>query len=318
DEVDDRTTIMIMSDHGAGPLKRAVFMNRWLEEQGWLVRRDSGESSAVASLGLRAARDTLRRALLAGKRYLPARTRGWLKRNLPGVRDSIEGFMLSSQLDWSRTKAFSLGSYGSIYLNLRGREPQGIVEPGPEAEDVFRRIVQGLEELSDPQSGERVVEKVHRQEGLYWGQYVNSAPDLIVQWKNYEYDCRQRFGTEETAVFGDALTISDLQEEQNMSAVHRLHGTLMLRGHRVQQAQTIEGAQITDLAPTVLYLLGQPVPKTMDGRVLTDALDQHYVSLHPVIYAADLEEGSPSSEGGYTDEESQIVSDRLRGLGYLQ
>lgn len=318
DEVDDRTTIMIMSDHGAGPLKRAVFMNKWLEEQGWLVRRDRAESSPVASLGLRAARDTVRRALLAGKRYLPARTRGWLKRNLAGVRDSIEGFMLSSQLDWSRTKAFSLGSYGSIYLNLRGREPQGIVEPGSEAEDVFRQIVDGLEELRDPQSGERVVEKVHRQEELYWGKYVNSAPDLIVEWKNYEYDCRQRFGTDEAAVFGDALTISDLQEEQDMSAVHRLQGTLMLRGDHIQQAHTIEGAQITDLAPTILYLLGQPVPRTMDGRALTEAFDQEYVSSHPVIYAADLEEGAGPSEGGYTEEESQAVSDRLRGLGYLQ
>ncbi len=318
DEVDDHTTIVIMSDHGAGPLKRAVFMNRWLEEQGWLVLRDSAESSAVVSLGLRATRDVLRRALLAGKRYLPAQARGWLKRYLPGVRDSIEGFMLSSQLDWSRTKAFSLGSYGSIYLNLRGREPQGIVEPGPEAEEVFRQIVGGLEELRDPDTGERVVEKVHRKDELYWGEYVGFAPDLIVQWKNYEYDCRQRFGTEETAVFGDALTLSDLQEAQNMSAVHRLHGTLMLRGSRIPQAQMIEGAQIIDLAPTVLYLLGQPVPKRMDGRVLTDAIDEGYVSAHPIVYADDLADAYGRVDGAYTDEESQTVSDRLRGLGYLQ
>src|SRR4030042_900568 len=76
DEVDDHTTIVIMSDHGAGPLKRAVFMNKWLEEQGWLVLRDSVGASAVASLGLRATRDGLRRALLAGRGYLPARARG--------------------------------------------------------------------------------------------------------------------------------------------------------------------------------------------------------------------------------------------------
>lgn len=318
DEVDDRTTIMIMSDHGAGPLKRAVFMNRWLEEQGWLVRRESAESSAVASLSLRAARDVLRRGLLAGKRYLPAQARGWLKRNLPGVRDSIEGFMLSSQLDWSRTRAFSVGSYGSIYLNLWGREPEGIVEPGPEAEELFMQIIGGLEELRDPQTGERVVEKVHRKGELYWGEYVNFAPDLIVEWKNYEYDCRQRFGTEETSVFADALTLSDLQEAQNMSAVHRLHGTLMLRGSRVPRAHTIEGAQIIDLAPTILYLLGQPVPKSMDGRVLTNALDEGYVASHPIAYTDDLGEGFGPAVGQYTEEESEVVSDRLRGLGYLQ
>lgn len=318
DEVDERTTIMIMSDHGAGPLKRAVFMNRWLEEQGWLARRDSAESSAVASVGRRATRAVLRKGLLAGKRYLPPRARGWLKRNLPGVRDSIEGFMLSSQLDWSRTKVFSVGSYGSIYLNLRGREPQGTVEPGPEAEEVFRQIIEGLEELREPETGERVVEKVYRKHELYRGEYVDFAPDLIVQWKNYEYDCRQRFGTEETAVFGDVLTLSDLQEAQNMSAVHRLHGTFMLRGSRVPQAHRIEGAQIIDLAPTILYLLGQPVPKSMDGRVLTDALDESYVAAHPIAYADNLGEGFGPAAGEYTEEESEVVSDRLRGLGYLE
>jgi len=318
DEVDDDTTIMIMSDHGAGPIKRAVYMNKWLEEQGWLVRRDSGETSAVASLGLRATRAVLRRALLAGKRYLPAQARGWLKRSLPGVRDSIEGFMLSSLLDWPRTRAFSVGSYGSIYLNLKGREPQGTVEPGREAEEVYRQVVEALEDLRDPVTGDRVVEKVYRNHELYWGEYLDSAPDLIVQWRNYEYDCRQRFGTEETTVFGEALTLNDLQEAQMMSAVHRLHGTFMLRGNRVAQGHRIEGAQIIDLAPTVLYLLGQPVPKSMDGRVLTEALDEQYVSSFPVVYAEDLQDQHGPTDGSYSEEESQAVSDRLRGLGYLQ
>lgn len=317
-EVDDETTIIIMSDHGAGPIKRAVYMNKWLEEQGWLASRDSAETSAVASWGLHAARGALRKALHIGKRHLPAQARGWLKRSLPGVRDSIEGFMLSSLLDWSRTKAFSVGSYGSIYLNLRGREPQGIVEPGREADELSSQIVEGLMNLRDPVTGDRVVEKVYPKHELYWGEYVDFAPDLIVQWENYEYDCRQRFGSEETAVFGDALTLNDLQEAQTMSAVHRLQGTLMLRGNRVPRARRIDGAEIIDLAPTVLYLLGQPVPRTMDGRVLTEALDEHYVSSHPVTYVDDLPDEHGQAEGSYSDEESQAVSDRLRGLGYLQ
>jgi predicted AlkP superfamily phosphohydrolase/phosphomutase len=317
-EVDDETTIMIMSDHGAGPIKRAVYMNKWLEEQGWLASRESAETSAAASLGRRATRGVLRRALHIGKRHLPAQARGWLKRNLPGVRDSIEGFMLSSLLDWSRTKAFSVGSYGSIYLNLRGREPQGTVEPGREAEELCGKIVEGLENLRDPVTGDRVVEKAFRKHELYWGEYLDFAPDVIVQWQNYEYDCRQRFGSEETAVFGDALTLNDLQEAQTMSAVHRLHGTLMLYGSHIPRARRIHGAEIIDLAPTVLYLLGQPVPRTMDGRVLTEALDEHFASSHPVDYVDDLPDEHRQADGGYSDEESQAVGDRLRGLGYLQ
>jgi hypothetical protein len=92
----------------------------------------------------------------------------------------------------------------------------------------------------------------------------------------------------------------------------------MLWGSHVPQGQRIEGAQIIDLAPTVLYLLGQPVPKTMDGRVLTEALDEQYVSSFPVVYTDDLPDQHGPADGSYSDEESQAVSDRLRGLGYLQ
>ena len=318
EEVDDDTTILIMSDHGAGPIKRAVYMNRWLEEQGWLVRRDTAQASALRSLSLRMTRGALRRALFAGKRYLPAQARGWLKRNLPGVRDSIEGFMLSSLLDWTRTKAFSVGSYGGIYLNLRGRDPQGIVDPGTEADKVYGQIAKELEDLRDPVTGDRVVEKVHRNHELYWGEYVDRAPDLIVQWQDYEYDCRQRFGTEETDVFSDELTFGDLQDRQTMSAVHRLQGTLMLHGARARRGHRIEGAEIIDLAPTILHLLGLPVPRSLDGKVLLEAFDQHYAASHPVAYVDDLPDDTGPAEGGYTDEESQVVSDRLRGLGYLQ
>ena len=226
--------------------------------------------------------------------------------------------MVSSLLDWSKTKAFSLGSYGGIYLNLIGHEPHGTVEPGSEAEELYRQISAGLENLRDPVTGDRVVERVHRKHEIYWGDYLDYAPDLVVEWRNYEYDCRQRFGTEETEVFTDEITFGDLQDSQTMSAVHRLYGTLMLRGSHVRQGFALEGAQIIDLAPTILYLLGQPVPKSMDGRVLTEAFDAQYVASNPIAYVDDLPTEGRPTEDGYTDEESEAVSDRLRGLGYLQ
>jgi predicted AlkP superfamily phosphohydrolase/phosphomutase len=320
DEVPESTTIMIMSDHGAGPLKRVVFINKWLEEQGWLVPRKMARRSSPSRLATRLRRGMLMKGLFLAKKYLPQRTRGWLKRSLPGVRDSIEGYMLSSALDWSKTKAFSLGSYGSIYLNLRGREPEGIVSPGSEAEELCNQIITRLEQLRDPETGDAVVDKVHRKEELYSGDHLDEAPDLIVQWRNYEYDCRQRYGSEETSVFGDKITIHDLQE-QPISGVHRLSGIFLLRGNHVAKNREIEGASILDLAPTALYLLGVPIPRTMDGQVLPAAFEEGYVSSHPPIYVDDETgetDGLLSAKTGYTDQEARAVQDRLKGLGYLQ
>ena len=207
-----------------------------------------------------------------------------------------------------------------MYLNLKGREPHGIVAPGHEAEEVYRQIIIGLENLRDPDTGEPVVERVYRKEELYSGEYLDEAPDLIVQWRNYEYDCRQRFGREESSVFGDRITIHDLQD-QGISGVHRLSGVFFLRRKHISSGKRIEGAQIIDLAPTVLYLLGMPVPRSMDGQVLIQAFEEGYVDSHPVTYVDDEatipEDGPPSGEG-YTAEESEAVRDRLQGLGYLQ
>ncbi len=320
EDIDEDTTIMIMSDHGAGPVKRAVYMNRWLEEQGWLVPRQKAQGSAFASVSRRVTRSVLMRSLVLAKRHMPQRGRGWLKRSLPGVRDSIEGFMLSSLIDWSRTKAFCLGSYGNMYLNLKGREPQGIVEPGQQAREVLDQIIASLESLRDPVTKDRVVEKVYRKEELYSGGHLSEAPDLIVEWRNYEYDCRQRFGAVENSVFGDTITIHDLQD-QAMSGVHRLHGVFFLRGRNVHKGQRIEAAQLIDLAPTILYLLGVAVPKSMDGRVLTEALKEEYVDSHPVRHVDDgstAPKDAPPPGEGYSDEESEAVRDRLKGLGYLQ
>ena len=98
-----------------------------------------------------------------------------------------------------------------------------------------------------------------------------------------------------------------------------MEGILVMTGQHIVPGQQIEGAEIVDLFPTILYLLGVPLPSNLDGKVLTEALEQHYVEAHPVRQQE--EEPSPSAqiveEAAYSAEDAEEIRDRLQGLGYI-
>jgi len=91
---------------------------------------------------------------------------------------------------------------------------------------------------------------------------------------------------------------------------------LAVRGPGIIPAVRIEGASLLDVVPTVLYLLGQPIPGEMDGQVLRDVIAQDLLRRFPVCILTEREETS-QLRGDYTDEEARIVGERLRGLGYV-
>jgi len=105
--------------------------------------------------------------------------------------------------------------------------------------------------------------------------------------------------------------------ERPYSGVHDPMGIFFLRGDPVRAGATVEGATVMDIAPTVLYLMGQPVPDDMDGRILSEALEESYVADRaPTTTEAPV--GEPvASATGYSEKDEAIIGDRLRGLGYI-
>ncbi len=260
------TTVMVMSDHGGGPCDKAVYLDRWLQEQSLLVY--SGEESGRRWL--------LRRTYQWGRAALPRSAKDWLKARFGEVRQQMEGSVLREPVDYTRTRAFFTGTESAyIYLNLRGRFPQGIVAPGKEAESILRRITEGLPAVTDPEIGESIVESIHRREEIYSGEPAHLAllPDLIVNWKGYAYVVRSAWGeaaasprviVERGLRTGDAGRLMSLE----LSGCHRPQGLLLISGRGVTPGMTIESAGIMDLAPTVLEWFGLPAPPEMDGRAL--------------------------------------------------
>lgn len=304
DKAGPEDLVIVMSDHGFGPVHSFFLVNNWLREAGFLKLKKRPLTRlkyALFRLGF---------APLGVFRLVKALRLGFLRRRFRFQRGGglMKRLFLSfADVDWARTKAFAVGSFGQIYINQVGQRPQGIVQPGKEYEELREAIATQALELLDPRTGQRVVDRVHRREEIYSGPLVEKAPDLVLQSRNWEY---MAFGH---ADFGASHVVEPVV---GMSGHHRPDGVVMLAGQGIEAGVELEGANITDLAPTILYAMGIPIPSDMDGRVLTDAFTPDYLSAVEVQYSDELSE-RPTGEGQYSEEDEEEIKERLRGLGYV-
>ncbi len=308
DRIDDNTSVLIMSDHGAGPGHRVFYVRTWLQSEGYLLLKGGRQAERSLQKNL----VSLRRFIFAtGKRLIPRGIKQGLKRRIG--RDKYIGLRLYHDVDWENTRAYSEGVCGNIFINLKGREPYGIVEPGNEYANLCAEISERLLSIRDPKTSNKVVTKVYRKEELYSGPFLEYAPDLTVEGYP-EYHCRGDSFSKELSISPD-IQFTDAP----MSGTHRLNGAFLGIGPRFKKGYRLPDAAIVDIAPTVLYLLGMDIPETMDGKVLVDALDENYVGGRPVKKVKEGEESEQiSGEDVYSAREKEQIEERLKGLGYLE
>lgn len=178
-------------------------------------------------------------------------------------------------VDWSRTYAYAVG-LGGIYLNFQGREREGILEEGTEADRVRRAIASGLAGMPDRASARTAIRNVMRREELYSGPYASQAPDLVVNFcPGYRVSWQSAVGGFQNALLEDNTRRWSGDHIIDPDAVA---GVLFLsRGGQSgsslaqvgsPEAQSSHVPHIIDLAPTILNYLGVPVPKLMEGTAL--------------------------------------------------
>jgi predicted AlkP superfamily phosphohydrolase/phosphomutase len=169
-------------------------------------------------------------------------------------------------------------------------------------------IKEKLLELRDPWTGQQVVDKVMFKEEIYSGREAQFAPDLIFVARKYAYLGRHHFGYLKMIRSADHMPVG----------FHRTNGIFIARGSMIQGGKHIQGANIADIAPTVLYALGLPVPDDMDGKVLEGALREEILRDRPVEYVQAELEQEEKGEEIYSAEESEKIKERLRSLGYIE
>lgn len=283
-------TLFLLSDHGFAPCSRLFTPNNWLEAQGWLRRRTTAPVSPSLWQRLRTS-PRLRR----------------IKQRLPLLRDwqrqtSAHNYMQG--IDWEHTSAFYAPTSG-IRLNIRGREPRGILSPA-QADSLADTIIQRLLALHDPDTGAAPIVAAYRRHEAYPGPYTDFAPDIIIEPRRHDPNPALN-----TAI-GFGFAPSAFTSSGDITGNHTFDGIFLAAGPDIAPRR-LDHSHLVDIAPTILHGLGV-APPPMDGAILP-------LWSHPRPPLAPVDAPPPPTGTAFnpavSEAEQQAISERLRSLGYL-
>jgi predicted AlkP superfamily phosphohydrolase/phosphomutase len=211
--LDDRTTLLVLSDHGFAPYYRSFNLNTWLLDNGYInLKNDTS-------------------------------------------RNSSEPF---ANVNWTQTRAYGVGLNG-LYINLRGRESNGIVEAGTAADSLMAEIRAKLLAVQDLKAKQPVITRVDLASEAYQGSYAREGPDLIV---GYNRGYRAGWQT----ILG-AFPTDEIEDNTNpWSGDHCMDYTLVPGVLLSNRKIAAEAPALTDIAPTILAEFGIPKAKGMIGQ----------------------------------------------------
>ncbi|MFL5662450.1 MAG: alkaline phosphatase family protein [Ktedonobacteraceae bacterium] len=309
--VDDDTTVIVMSDHGGGAHPKDYFNTNYFLRTLHLL-----EPSAKASKSKRGFNSAFKQFYRTRIRRFPYLEKVYrsLPQGLKKIATNLDSqtMMGLDAIDWSHTRAYRFPMYPpveGIMINVAGRQPQGCVQPGEEYEELRTRILEEVRKLRDPATGELIVLEAYRREEIYHGERLEMAPDLIIVTQ----DC-YKGGTS----IDELVSEVPLDVLSKLSGVHRMDGILLAQGPHIRRNAGIEGAGIIDIAPTIIYTLGMPIPSDMDGKPLKDLFEEQYAQQMTASYTDERKhEEVASDEYGYSEEEEESVRLKLEALGYL-
>jgi predicted AlkP superfamily phosphohydrolase/phosphomutase len=192
------------------------------------------------------------------KRWVP--TRLW---------DNWTRRILSQGSNWAKSRAFQLPGDNStlIRINLKGREPNGLVDPGQEYESVCEELALAFSELIEPITGKPAVDRVVKLREELDGDQLDQLPDIAVVWNNFSRPIE--------ALSSERIGRVELKEFNKRTGGHWHQGFLLASGPAFGQGVTLEKADLVDIAPTILHMFGTPLPRHMDGKVIYAALREH-------------------------------------------
>lgn len=289
----EHTNIIIMSDHGFGPLKKTLMANKFLESEGFLKIRTSFKAQALIKLV----------NLLKRIDFLKIR-RVFL--NIERRNELLGSVTYDVAIDWSKTTAYMpCGSQtGNIYINLEGREPEGIVT-AKQYNQLREQLKTLFEALKDPEMGKPVIKQVYYREDVADVDF-KSAPDILVESEN-------------GYLFGRGVECSRIWHNpvlgKQETGCHQKDGIYVFYGPDFRRGQGQAEIDIVDLPATILAMMGVEPPSYFDGEIMEFALKENIKKSR----FTSLEETKVKGQGQavYSNNDEEILQKRLKNLGYL-
>ncbi len=235
EHVDEKTLLLVISDHGFKQFKRGVNLNTWFLENGYMAPKgtdsqEAGHGDETCSLG----------GYCAGTE---------------GGESAIGEYL--ENVDWSRTRAYQLGLSG-IYLNRKGRESQGVLSKDEYAA-VKREIREKLVGMKDPDTGTTAITSVYDTTEMMSGPYAANAPDLLIGYNvGYRASWDGAVGKASTSVIEDNV--------KSWSGDHCIDYKLVPGVLFSNRKVETEKPGLIDIGPSILELFGVKVPRYMQGR----------------------------------------------------
>jgi predicted AlkP superfamily phosphohydrolase/phosphomutase len=250
-------------------------------------------------------------AWLASKGYL-----AWKKGTEIDRDDRLSAphiFEFYRTIDWRRTRAYVRSSSANgIYIRRRSQVGEGGV-PDAEYASFRAKLVEELLNFRDPQSNEPVIRRVMVREEAFPGPAMEDAPDITLFLRD---------GGHPSILPSEDL----LKPRSEIIGMHRLEGVFLALGPGIRRGENLSQKEIADVAPTLLYSLGLPIPSNFEGKLIEAAFEPAHLEAEPPRVGPPAgREAAPAGAGtresgerdGMTQEDEAKVIERLRHLGYL-
>jgi predicted AlkP superfamily phosphohydrolase/phosphomutase len=266
--VDNSTTVFLASGDGMGPnYSGSHILNDLLTRMKLLNNAPTAADDAAAVFMSRKTKTDLLTTL---RNLVPKPLRAAVSKTLlpRSMNEKLSLHWKTAGIAWEHTRAFLIdnANEGYIRINLKGREPMGIVEPGNEYENLCEEIFQTVKSMTNPANGKHAANTVHKTDDIYKGPCRSHMPDIIIKWND-----DARISTELlTNKYGMARSAQPAYGIMPYyTGNHRPNAFAVAVGPEVPAGQVLTGASILDLAPTILSYFGIGPAHCMKGKVLS-------------------------------------------------
>jgi predicted AlkP superfamily phosphohydrolase/phosphomutase len=279
--VDDDPLVLVASDHGFQPHVKRFNLGNWLVENDYFVANDEGVEDPVLVRLLKKLDFTGRIQKLAPRS---------LKQQIGDAASEIEG--QPDPFDWEASTAYSVGrsNEGFIYILDENRS------------ETVEKMTEHLYQIKDPETGDAVVQTVHRKEDVYDGDDLTIMPDLILE-PEPGYSFTGGYSPEAD------LFYRVTPDEDFHLGKHHPDGMMIFDGSGIVDKEV--DAELLDLTPTLLHYFGIQSVRELDGTVRTEVFDDTIGEPEKVVQVSDDE-----SDYQLSEDEEQAVEERLEELGY--